>query len=183
MNSENSKTSDPHRLLLNLSDKTNLTRHAKYVTFSNLRIYYSWKNTKTSYKNNKFKISGSTWNEKFDLLDRSYSVSDIQHYFKYIIKKHETVIDNSPIRIYVNQIENRISHRMNIGYYLELLTAQTLKLLGSTKNKITKGKNGENVSHLEITEVVLGHCNIVNNDYQEDSRVLYTFVRNESFGQ
>ena len=65
---------------------------------------------------------------------------------------------------------------------LELLTPETMKLLGSTENKITKDKNGENVPHLEITEVVLVHCNIVNNDYQQDSRVLYTFAPNKSFG-
>ena len=76
--------------------------------------------------------------------------------------------DNPPIRIYVNQIEKVITFRINTGYYLELLTTETMKLLGSTKNKITLDKNGENVSHLEITEVVLGHCNIVNNDYQQD---------------
>ena len=76
--------------------------------------------------------------------------------------------DNPPIRIYVNQIEKVITFRINTGYYLELLTTETMKLLESTKNKITLDKNGENVSHLEITEVVLGHCNIVNNDYQQD---------------
>ena len=68
-------------------------------------------------------------------------------------------------------------------YYLELLTPETMKLLGSTKRKITEDKNGENVHHLEITEVVLVNCNIINNDYQQDSRVLYTFVLNISFGQ
>ena len=68
------------------------------------------------------------------------------------------------------------------GYYLELLTPETMKLLGSTENKITKGKNGENVLHQEITEVLLVHCNIVNNDYQQDPRVLYTFVPNKPFG-
>ena len=78
MNSENSKTSDPHRLLLNLSDKINLKRSDKYVALSNLSIYYTWKNIKKSYKNNKFKISAPTWNEEFELPDESYSVSDIQ---------------------------------------------------------------------------------------------------------
>ena len=80
------------------------------------------------------------------------------------------------IRIYINKIENRITFKIKTGYYLELLTPETMKLLGSTKSKITKDENGENVPHLEITEVVLVHCNIVNNDYQQDSRVLYTFV-------
>ena len=81
-NSENSETSDPHRLLLNLSDKINLKGSDKYFVLSNLSIYYTWKNTKRSYKNNKFKISAPTWNKKFELPDRSYSVSDIQDYSK-----------------------------------------------------------------------------------------------------
>ena len=86
MNSENSKTSDPHRLLLNLSDKINLKRSDKYVALSNLSIYYTWKNIKRSYKNTKLKISAPTWNEEFELPDGSYSVSDIQDYFEYILK-------------------------------------------------------------------------------------------------
>ena len=86
MNSENSKTYDPHILLLNLSDKTNLKRGDKYVAFSKPSIYYTWINIKKSYKNNKFKISAPTWNEEFQLPDRSYSVSDIQNYFIYILK-------------------------------------------------------------------------------------------------
>ena len=85
--------------------------------------------------------------------------------------------------MYVNKIENRIAFIMKTGLYLDLLTSETMKLLGSTKNKITKDKNGKNVPHLEITEVVLIHCNFVNNDYQQDSRVLHTFVPNKSFGQ
>ena len=75
-----------------------------------------------------------------------------------------------------------VTFKITDGYSLELLTTETMKLLGSTKNKITKDKNGENVPHLEITEVVLVHCNIVNNDYQQDSRVLYTFIPNKPFG-
>ena len=89
---------------------------------------------------------------------------------EYIIKKHETVTHNPPISIYVNKIENKIIFRIKTGYYLELLTPETMKLLRSTKCKITKN-NGENVPHLEITEVVLIHFNIVNNNYQQDSRV------------
>ena len=91
--------------------------------------------------------------------------------------------DNLPIRIYINKIENRITFRIKTGYYLELLTTKLIKLLGSTKSKIIKDQYGENVPHFEITEVVLVHCKIVNNDYQYDSRVLYTFVPNKSFGQ
>ena len=82
----------------------------------------------------------------------------------------------------MNKIENRVTFKIKTGYYLQLLTPETLKLLGSTKNKITNNKNGENVQHIEITEVVLVHVNNVNNDYQQDSRVLYTFVPNKPFG-
>ena len=126
-------------------------------------------------------MSAPTWNEESELIDGSHSVLDIQDYFEYTLKKHEIVTDNPSIRIYINKIENRITFKIKTGYYLELLTSETMKLLGRTKIKITKDENGENVPRLEITEVVLIHCNIVNNDYQQDSRVLYTFVPNRSF--
>ena len=86
------------------------------------------------------------------------------------------------MQIYGNIIENRVTFKIKNGYGLELLTPETMKLLGSSENKITKDKNGENVPHLEISEVVLVHCNIVNNDYQQDSRVWNTFVPNKPFG-
>ena len=86
------------------------------------------------------------------------------------------------MQIYVNKIENRVTFKIKNGYSLELLTPEAMKLLGSTENKITKDKNGENVPHLEITKVVLVHCNFVNNDYQQHSRVLYMFVPNKPFG-
>ena len=78
--------------------------------------------------------------------------------------------------IHVNKIENRITFKIKAGYYLQRLRSETTKLLGRTKSKITKDENDENSPHLEITDVVLVHCNIVNNDYQHDSRFLYTFV-------
>ena len=84
--------------------------------------------------------------------------------------------------MYVIKIENRISFKINTRYYLKLLTPGTIKLLGSTKSKINKEKNGKNVSHLETSEVVLVHCNIVSKDYQQDSRVLYTFIHNKLLG-
>ena len=120
---------------------------------------------KKSYKNNNFKIKAPTWDEEFELPDGSYPVSVIQGYFKYILKKHETVTDNPSLRIYVNKIESRITFKIKIGCHLELLTPETMKLLGSTKRKIAKNKNSENVPHLEITEILLIHCNIVNNSY------------------
>ena len=85
--------------------------------------------------------------------------------------------------IYVNKIENRIAFKIRTGYYLELLIPETMKLLGSTKVREVKIKNGENVPPLEIPEVVLIDFNIVNNNYQQDSRVLYTFIPNKSFGE
>ena len=91
--------------------------------------------------------------------------------------------NNPLLRIYVNKIEDRITLKIKTGYYLELLTPGTMKLLGSTKSNLTTNENGKNLPHLEITEVVLVHCNIVNNDCQEDSRVLYSLVPNKSFGQ
>ena len=86
-----------------------------------------------------------------------------------IKKKHGEDIDKKSVQLYVNKIENRVTFKIKNGYSLELLTPETMKLLGSTKNKITKDKNDENIPHLEITEVVLVHCDIVNNDCQQDS--------------
>ena len=166
MNSENSRTPKWHISILKLIHKLDLRIAKKAIALSNLIIYYTWKNIKSSYNNSKFKISASIWNDKFELPDGSYSVSDIQDYFEYILKKHEEDIDKPSVQIYVNKIENRVTFKINNGYSLELLTSETMKLLGSTKNKITKDKNGKNLPYLEITEVILVHCNIVNNDYQ-----------------
>ena len=159
INSENSKTSEPHVFILR---------------------YFTQKNIKSSYNKDKFEISAPTWNDKFELRDGSYSVSNIQDYFEYILKKHGENIDNLSVKVYVNKIEKRITFKTKNGYSLELLTPEKMKLLGSTENKITKDKNGQNVPNLEIKEVV--HCNIVNNDYQQDSKVLYTFISNKPFG-
>ena len=91
---------------------------------------------------------------------------DIQDYFEDILKKHSENVDNPSIRICVNKIENRITFKIKNGYYLEPLTHETLKLLASSERKITTDKNGEQVPHLEVVELVLVHCNLVNNDYQ-----------------
>ena len=163
MSSENSKTYETHILKLKLTDKLDLRVDKKVIALSNLSIYYTWNNIKSSYNNNKFKISAQTWNEEF------------KDYFQYILKKHGENTDKASIQIYVHKIENRITFKIKKGCSLELLTKEAMELLGSTKNKITKDKNGENVPHLEMTEVILFNCNIVNNDYQQDSRVLYTF--------
>ena len=176
MNSENRKTFKLHVLILNVTDGGE-----KAIALSNISISYTWKNIKSSYKNNKLKISAPTWNDEFRLQDGSYSVSDIQEYFEYILEKHGENIDNPSIRIYVNKIENRITFKIKTEYYLELLTPKTIKLNKNTKKKIIKDKNTEHVPHLEITEESLVHYNIVNNDYQQDSRVLYTYALNKPF--
>ena len=117
------------------------------------------------------------------LLDGSYSIADIQYYFEFIIKKHETLTGNSHVQIYPNKIKNRIVFKINTGYKLELLPPETMKLLGSTKKDVDQDENGEDVPKLETVEVVLVHCNLVNNNYQQTSKVLFTFVPNKKFGQ
>ena len=181
INTENGRTSEYHVLLLTLTNKIDLGIE-KFVALSNLSIYYTWKNIKSSCNNNTFKISATTWSEEFELPDGSHSISDIQDYFEYILKKHRESVDNPPIRMYVNKIQNRITFKIKNGYYLELLTPETMRLLGSSKSKVIKDENGEDVPNLEVAEVVLVHCNLVNNDYQQESRILYTFVPNKTFG-
>ena len=135
-----------------------------------------------------FTIYGKVWkshirtiNLKYQLRHGIKSLSYLMDHILYQIfkitinlslNKHETVTDNPSIMIYKNKIENRITYKIKTGYYLELLTPETIKLLGSTKSKITKDKNSENVIHLEITEVLLIHCNVVNNSYQQLLRAL-----------
>ena len=121
MNSENSRTSKYHVSVLKLADKLDLRRGQKSVALSILSIYYTWKNIKSSYNNNKFKISAPPWSDELELPDESYSISDIQDYFEYILKKHNENVDNPSIRIYVNKTENRITFKIKNGYYLELL--------------------------------------------------------------
>ena len=143
------------------------------MALANLSMYYTWKNIKSSYNNNKFKILAPTWNETFDLPDGSYSIEAIQDYFNYIIKKHETVEATPQVLIYVDRIKNRIVFKIKSG----------MKLLGSPTSKISTDKDGENVPKLEIAETPLVHCNLATNDYQQASKVLFSFVPNKSFGQ
>ena len=110
-----------------------------------MSIYYTWKNIKSAHNNNKFKISAPTWNDAFDLPDGSYSIEDIQDYFEFIIKKHETLTKNPPVEIYPNKIKNRIIFKIKTGYKLEPLSPETIKLLGSTKKDVDQDKNGEGV--------------------------------------
>ena len=162
MNAKNSKANESHRFKYDLIDKLDLKNPNKNVALS---IYYTWKNVKSTYNNNKFKISAPTWNEKFDLPDGSYNIPKIQDYIEYIIKKHETIGETAPILIYANIINNRIVFKIKTGYKLELVSKETMKLLGSTKDIIDSDKNSENVPRLENVEVVLVHCNLVNNSY------------------
>ena len=108
MNTEDSKMDESHRFKKDLTDKLNLKNTKKNMALANLSIYYTWKNIKSEYKNNKFKISAPTWNDTFDLPDGSYSIADIQDYFEFIIKKRETLTENPSVQIYANKIKNRI---------------------------------------------------------------------------
>ena len=182
MNTENSKTNEPHRFRLSLADKLNLKHPNKNISLGNLSIYYTWENIKSAYKNNKLKISAPTRNDTFDLLDGSYSTADIQDYFEFIIKKHETSTGNSPVQIYHNKIKNRIFFKIKAGYKLELLSSEKGALLGSTKKDVDQDKDGEDVPKLESAEVVLVHCSLVSNNYQQTSKVFFyihiiTFTR------
>ena len=152
------------------------------MALANLSIYYTCKNIKSKYNNNKLKISAPTWNDTFDLPDGSYSISDIQDYFEFIIKKHETLTENLPIQIYPNNMENRIVFKIKTGYKLELLTPETMRLLGTTKKDVDADENSENIPKLEFVEVVLVHCNLVKNDYH-NTKVLFSFVPNKQFGE
>ena len=176
MNLENSKTPKPHVLILKLTNKLDLRIGEKVIALSNLSVYYTWINIKAHAIAINLKISAPTWKDKFELPDGSYSVSDIQDYFEYILKKHGEDIDKPSVLIFVNKIENRVTFEMDNG------TSGTMKLPGSTENKITKDKNSENMPNLEITEGLLVHCNIADNDDQQDSRVLHTFAPNKPSG-
>ena len=147
------------------------------MALANLSIYYTLKNIKPAYNNDKFKISAPTWNDEFDLRDGSYSILDIQDYFECIIKKHKTIADNPPVQIYVSKNKNRIVFKIKTGYKLELLSPETMKLLGSTKKNVDQDKDGENMPKLESVEVVLVHCNLINNNYQQASKVLFTIYQ------
>ena len=140
MNTENSKTNEPYRFKLDLADKLNLKNPNKNMALANLSIYYTCKNIKSEYSNNKFKISAPTWNDTFDLPNGSYSISDIQDYFEFIIKKQETLTENPPVQIYLNKIKNRVVFKIKAGCKLELLTPETMKLLESTKKMLIKIK-------------------------------------------
>ena len=182
MNTRNSKTSEPNKFVYHLTDKLNLKNPNKNMALANLSIYYTWKNDQKSY-NNKFKISAPTWNETSHLPDGSYSIENIQNYSEYIIKNHGTITSTSfPILIYPNKVSNRVVFKIKLGYKLELLSKETMTLLGSSSSTIDTDKDSEKVPKLETVEVVLVHCNLVNNSYQQSSKVLFTFVPHKKYG-
>ena len=123
-------------LLTNLFLKLQITKMFDWLV--NLSIYYTWKNIKSQYNNNKFKISAPVWNDEFDLPDGAYSISDNQDYFEFIIKKYETLAENPAVQIYPNKIKNRIIFKVKAGYKIELLFPETMKLLGSAKKYADK---------------------------------------------
>ena len=158
--------SKSHVLTLKLTSKLDWRLGERVIALSNLSIYYTWKNIKSSHNNNKFRISAPTWNDEFELPDGLYSVSDNLDHFEFISEKQGENSDNPSVQMYVNKTEKRVTFKVKDVYSLELSTPETTKLLGSTENEITKDKNGENVPNLEITDVVLVHCNIFKNDFQ-----------------
>ena len=184
MSTENSKTSDSNRFRLYFTGKIDL-RGNKKIALSDLSIHYTWYNIKEKYNNYKFRLCGPTWSEDVTIPDGSYEISQIQDYFlDEVIKKHESDSksnEQSPILIYANRILNRVSFRIKTGYKLELLTNETMRLLGDGQT-IDITKNGENVPKLEIVRNVLVFCNLVENVYLQDSKLLFSFVPNSRFG-
>ena len=171
MNSEKSKTSETHRFRLDLTDKLDFKDLKKNMALANLSIYYTWKTIKSECTNNKVKISAPTWNDTFDLLDGSYSISDIQDYFEFIIKKHETLTEIPLVQLDWNKIKNRT------------VDAWNNEIVRKWGKNVDQDKGGGNVPKLESVEVALVHCNLVKSDYQHTSKVLFTFVTNKQFGQ
>ena len=133
MNTENSKNNEPHKFALNLSQRLNLKSSYKHVALQNLSIYYIWKNIRKQYKNNKLRIITPKWTDEFELADCSYSVSDIQDYIEYIIKKHETLTTIPPIHFYINRINNRLMSKIQDGHKLDLQTPETMKIIWKYK--------------------------------------------------
>ena len=123
------------------------------------------------------------WSDTFDVPDGSYSIIALQNYFEYIIKKHGTIADVSAVLIYVNEINNRIVFKIKSGYKLELLSKETMRLLGSLADTIDGDQNSELVPKLESVDLVLLHCNLVNKNYHQASKVLFTFVPNKKYSQ
>ena len=168
MNSESSKANESHRFKLDLTDKLDLKDPKKHG-FSQFEHLFYLEKHQVGNNNNKFEISAPIWNDTFDLPYVFYFIADIQDSYGFIIKKHETLTENLPVQICANKIKNRIIFKIKSGYKLELLTPETMRLLGCTKKGAHKDKDGDNVPKLESVEFVLVHCNLVKNDYQHTS--------------
>ena len=172
MNTLNSTAIESNKFIYLLTDKLNLKNVNKNMALANLSIYYTLNNLKSEYNNNKLMISALTWNYELNLPYGSYSVLDIEDFF-----------DNPPVQIDANKIKNRTVFKIKRGSKLELLSKETMQLLGSSNKDIDENKDREIVPKLEIVEVVLLHCNLVNSHYQQTSKTLYTFVPNNQFGE
>ena len=167
--------------VFNLSQRLDLRRSNKHVALHNWSIYYTWKKITKQYEINKHKIIALTWHDEFELPDGSYSASNIQDYVEYVTKNHETLIIVPPIHVYINRVNNRLLFKIKAGCKLELQTLETMALFGSTEKIIDKTKNGEKALRLEVVEVVLVQWSLVNNQYQQNSEVFYTFTPNKSY--
>ena len=172
MNTGNSKINDSSKFIYQFTDKFNSNSpNNKNFGLVNLSFYYAWKNIKSAYNNNQFKMPAPIWNDAFDLPDGSYpsnlqchhSYDGIEDYFEFIIKKHDVF-------------------KVKAGYKLELLSPETMKLLGEAEKDVDKDKNGEGGPKLESVEVFLVQCNLVNDSYQQASKVLFIFVPNKQLG-
>ena len=151
----------------------------KNMALANLSIYYTWKNMKSEYRNNKFKISAPTWNDAWWFLFNFWHSRLLWIYYQNTLN----LTENPPVQIYMNRTKNRIVFKITTGYKLEILTPETMKLLGSTNEDVDKDKNGKNVPKIESVEVVSVDCNLVKNDYQHTPKVLFTLIPNKQFGQ
>ena len=151
----------------------------KNMALANLSIYYTWKNMKSEYRNNKFKISAPTWNDAWWFLFNFWHSRLLWIYYQNTLN----LTENPPVQIYMNRTKNRIVFKITTGYKLEILTPETMKLLGSTNEDVNKDKNGKNVPKIESVEVVSVDFNLVKNDYQHTPKVLFTFIPNKQFGQ
>ena len=194
MNTENSKMNEPHKVVLDFSQRLDLRNLNKLIALLNLSIYYMWKNIRRHYKNGikrskkrQYKKK-AVWNDEFGLPHSSYFVSYIQEYIERIIKKHKTLTTIPLIHVQINRINNRLVFKIKDRYKLELQTPETMKLFGSTKSLIDKTKNGENVPSHEVFEVVSiqcnlvddqsVQCNLVDDQYQQKSNKSYAYLLN-----
>ena len=176
MNKKNGKTDKSHIFRLNRSGKLDLKNPNKNIALANLSIYYTWRNIKSAYNNNKFEILLQLGMMNFTCLIIIFcfwrsGLVWIHH------SKHETITNNPPVQIYANKIKNSIAFKIKTNYKLELLSKETLKPLGRTKQVTDKDKNSENVPKLEAVEGILMHCNVVKSNCQQESKVLFTFYQ------